>query len=223
MRRLALGRTIGLLIAVGGIGVSCWLARDAVRWNADFHGWLEARPLEVDVDLSQPGGHTTTYRQTCRVAHGAALFLECDLKAKTEEAARELLAGLSGSIVILDRQGEVVERARLSDAPPFWDEQVMLAHLSPSLSLGEYVATIEVIQGASALAGMEQVVYAKYQLCGMEMMPAVIMGAFSFVTGAVGLVAVACVAPGLWREGLWRQLPPTDVAGVADSEPPRDI
>jgi hypothetical protein len=121
MQRIATGRIVGLLVAVIGIGLSVWCAREAVRMNAEFHRWSDARPMETVIDVSKPGETTVPFHQTCSIPHGEALFL-----------------------------------------------------------------------------------YAKYQLCGLERMPATIAGAFAFGAGMIGLVAGVCAFPGLLRCGIWR-------------------
>ena len=54
MRRIAVGRSVGLLLAVTGIGLSIYCAYEALRISTDYHAWLTARPMETAIDLSQP-------------------------------------------------------------------------------------------------------------------------------------------------------------------------
>ena len=58
------------------------------------------------------------------------------------------------------------------------------------------------------LAGREQTIYAEYQLCGLEQLPAIIAGAFATGAGVIGVVAAVCVLPGLLRCGIWRDVHP---------------
>jgi hypothetical protein len=68
---------------------------------------------------------------------------------------------------------------------------------------GDYVVTIRVDSGAAALAEKQQTIYAKYQFCGLEQMPATIAGAIAFGAGIIGLVAAVCLLPGLLRRGIF--------------------
>jgi len=207
MRRIATGRIVGLLIAVVGIGVAIWCARDAIRMNAEFHQWLDACPMETIIDLSQPGETTVPFSQTCSISHGEALYLKCDLDADSKENLEELFKDLSGNVVIRDSDGNEIESVKINNTTTqYWDGKIMLTGFAPFRN-GDYVATIRVDSGASALADKQQTIYAKYQLCGLEQMPAIIAGAFAFGAGIVGVVSVVCVLPGLLRCGIWCNAP----------------
>ncbi len=206
MQRIATGRIVGLLVAVIGIGLSVWCARAAVRMNAEFHRWIDARPMETVIDVSKPGETTVPFHQTCSVSHGEALFLKCDLENQSKRNAEKVLGDLSGSVVIKDRNGSEIESVKINNKTvQDWDGQIMLTGIAPFGS-GDYVATIRVDSGAAALAEKQQTIYAKYQLCGLERMPATIAGAFAFGAGMIGLVAGVCVFPGLLRCRIWRNV-----------------
>ncbi len=204
MKQIATGRIVGLLIAVIGVGISIWCARDAVRMNAEFHQWLDARPMETVIDLSKPGESTVPFHQTCSISHGEALYFHCEFDDEAKQNLEELFAALSGSIVIKDPDGNEVESATINNKTvQSWDDKIMLTGFAPFRS-GDYIATIRIDSGVAALTGKEQSIYAKYQLCGLEQMPAMIAGAFAFAAGMIGLVAAACVLPGLLQSGIWR-------------------
>lgn len=201
MRRIAIGRLIGLLIALIGFGLSIWFAFDAMRRNAEFHAWPDARPMETAIDLSKPGEVTVPFNQTCSVAHGEALYLEVDSRELTDVNIGEFFLGISGTVVIRDSAGNEIETAVINgETAYYWDGQVALTEIAP-FPRGNYVATICIDSGGPTLAGKRQIIYAKYQLCGLEQMPAVIAGVFAFVTGFVGLIAAVCVLPGLLYGG----------------------
>lgn len=206
MRRIATGRMVGLLIAIVGIGISISCARDALRMNAEFHQWLVARPMEAAIDLSQSGEITVPFHQTCSISHGEVLYLECDLDDHLKEDAEGLFKELSGNVVIKDSDGAEIESVKFNNnTVECWDGRIMLTGFVPFCS-GDYVATIRVDSGAPALADKQQTVYAKYQLCGLEQMPAMITGAFAFGAGIIGLAAAVCVLPGLLSCGIWRKV-----------------
>ena len=159
--------------------------------------------MEAVVDLSQAGEFTATFHQTCSISHGEGLYLQCDLDQGVQPQLNELLKDLSGSVVISDANGVAVETARFDGGTAqIWEEAILLTGIAP-FRTGRYVATVRVDRGARALAGRRQTIYAQYQLCGLEQMPAVIAGWFAFGAGSIGGVAAVIALPGLFRNGLW--------------------
>jgi hypothetical protein len=207
MRRIATGRIEGLLLAIVAIAVSIWCAGDAVWMTAEFHQALDARPMETTIDLSQLGETTVPFRQTCDISHAEALYLECDLADASQQNAEELLKDLSASIIIHDSDGKEIARADINNRTAHYsDSTIILTRFAPFRN-GDYIATIRIESGAPALANKQQTIYAKYQLCGLEQMPAILAAAFAFAAGLIGLVTAVCVWPGLRRCGIWRDVP----------------
>ena len=207
MCRIAVGRSIGLLLAITGITLSINGAYEALRMIADFHAWLEARPMETAIDLSRPGEITVPFHQTCSSSHGEGLYLKCDLDEKLQQKPQELLEGLSGAVVLKGLDGREIVSVKVNDKrAQYWDGQLMLTNFSP-FGIGTYVATIRIDSGAPALAGREQTIYVKYHLCGLEQVPAMVAGAFALGAGILGLVSAMCVLPGLLQYGFVRQVP----------------
>jgi hypothetical protein len=218
MRNIATGRIVGLLIAIIGVGISIWCAREAVRMNAGFHQWLDARPMETVIDLSKSGETTVPFHQTCSISHGEALYLNCDLDEKSKQNTEDLFATLNGNVVIKDSDGHEIESVKISNKTvQYWDGKIMLAGFAPFRN-GDYIATIRVDSGVAALVDKEQTIYAKYQLCGLEQMPAMIAGAFAFGAGIIGIVAALCVLPGLLRCGIWRNT--ENAEPIGERKPP---
>lgn len=216
MRQIATGRIVGLLIAITGVGISIWCAQEAVRMNGEFYQWLDARPMESAIDLSKPGETTVPFHQTCSISHGQALYLDCDLDDDAKQNAEELFAALSGRFVINDSDGNEIESANINHKTVrHWDGTIRLVGFSPFRN-GHYVATIRVDSGVAALADKQQTIYAKYQLCGLEQMPAMITGAFACGAGIIGLVAAVCVLPGLLRYGVWRSTESPEPSGETE-------
>lgn len=205
MRQIANTRIIGLLFGVTCVGASLWYGREALRLDAEFHEWLVARPAETTIDLSRPGVTTVPFRQTCDVSHGEALCLQTDLENDPTEDLEQTFADLSGTIVIHDLNGNQIQSAEInSETVHRWNGDITLTGFAP-FRKGDYSLTIRVDSGASALSNQQQVIFAKYQLCGLERMPAMITGAFALATGLLGLVVVSCAAPGLIRSGIYRE------------------
>jgi hypothetical protein len=204
MRKIAIGRVIGLLLALVGIGLCIWFASDAVRRNAAFYEWLDARPMETAADLSTPGETTVPFHQTCSISHGEALYVDVESDELASLSPEELLNGLSGNITIVDSAGAVIETARInSKTVQRWEGQIMLAGIAPFRN-GDYIATIHVESGAPKLAHKQQTIYAEYQLCGLEKMPAMIAGVIAFGAGLIGFISSFCVLPGLLHSGFRR-------------------
>ena len=172
--------------------------------NAEFHQWLDARPMETAIDLSKPSETTVPFHQTCSISHGEALYLDCDLDEESKQNTEELFAALSGNVAIKDSNGNEIESVKINNTTVrYWDGKIMLTGFAPFRN-GDYSATIRIDSGVAALADKEQTLYASYQLCGLEQMPAMIAGAFAFGAGIIGLVAAVSVFPGLLQCGIWR-------------------
>src|SRR5690606_18972909 len=104
-----------------------------------------------------------------------------------------------------DADGVEIESTEINNKTAYrWSGETILAQLAP-FQKGDHTATIRIDSGASRLAGQPQRIYAKYQLCGLEKMPAFVVAVFAVVSGVVGLVLASCVAPGLRRHGIWRE------------------
>lgn len=204
MQRLAVGRIVGLVLSVVAIGAAIWCAMLSARRNAEFHQWERDRPMETAIDLSQPGQVTVPFRQTCGISHGEALCLQCEIDRDADERFQKAFAGLSAKVVIRDAAGREIESRPIDvESVHVWSDQIVLAGLAP-FARGDYLATIEIKSGAAALAGRPQVVYAVYQLCGMEQVPAIVWGVFGVAAGLIGVVFGVCVVPGLMRHGPWQ-------------------
>jgi hypothetical protein len=204
--KLAMGRIAGLLIACAGVGTAAWCARDYARKSVEFQQWLEARPLELAVDLSPPGEFTAPIRQTCSIANAEDLCLELDPGFDQDPKSVESLRLLVATLVIRDAAGQTVARADIDgstiDLYPGPDA-IHLTGFAP-FPRGDYVATIQVRVGAPVLAGKRQVLYVKYLLCGCEQWPAAIAGLFATGSGLLGLLSGLVVLPGLLRFGFRR-------------------
>jgi hypothetical protein len=237
---------LGLLLTALALGIAGVTGYAGYRYNRAVHAWETARPLETEIDLSQPGAVTVPFEQTCSVSHGEGLFLDCDLRGDTGQVPENVLEGLVGFLVITNAAGEEIVRRSLMDDEDDEDDvqpdepivyrylasgEIMLVNL-PTFAAGTYSATITVDQPAPALAGHRQTVYARYQLCGLEQMSVVMFGFVAFCAGFVTLVIGSFTVPAFCREGIWKkivveQAPSVESAKtVAEStgeEPPREL
>jgi hypothetical protein len=203
MRRLAVGRLVGLVVAVAVLAVAIDWGFDSQRLNARFYQAMTARPMETLIDISQTGEVTTPFRQTYSSAHGAAVYLQ---KASNVPEAFDanLLRPLEGVIIVKDAQGQEVTRAELTGRDvQLRDGQLLLTNLR-MFSEGEYQATITINTGVPQLADVPQTVYAQYELCGLERFPATIMGVLAAGIGILGMGLLAVVLSAVWKLGVWK-------------------
>lgn len=205
MRHLAFGRLFGLSLAASSLGVAVFAGWLSYRRSCDYEAWVTARPLETPMDLSHPGSITVPFHQTCVISHGEYLMLDCDRGGRAEGTLEELLRGLSGSLVIEDQAGkEVVNQSLWVQQPAdILEREIVLTDL-PSFPEGEYQATISIKRGVPALAGTPQIVFAKYQLCGLERLAVPVFGFISFCATVVCLIAGLFAIPGFRRDGIWK-------------------
>ena len=169
--------------------------------DREFFAWIDARPLNVAADLSRPGTFTAPFDQTCQVSHGEAFYLT--VGPTTDPSNAQLLHGLDGTITIKDADGDEVQSLKMTseiDLDAAAEEPIMLAYFHPFAN-GDYTATIDVKNGATALHGSEQTIHAKYLLCGLERFPATISALLAFVCGIPGVIIGAIVTKGFVKHG----------------------
>jgi hypothetical protein len=208
-RRISTHRIVWLLIAATLIVATLYFAIDYQRKDRDFYECLDARPAAVTVDLSQPGKSTAPFKQTCALAHGEALYLVLPVATLTTQSVAQLLDGLDATITITDTHGNQVIRTKFTDfeVGTSSTDPILLSHFDPFQN-GDYVIAIDVAEGAPALLGSKQTVFAKYELCGMERLPATFAAVLSFACGIPGALVAMLVIPGLVKHGIWA--PPHD-------------
>lgn len=211
MPKIAVWRMIGLLLAIVGIGEGIFFALEARRIYTGYFQWMDARPFEMTVDFSKPGNVVAPFVQTCQSAHSEDVFFDCpELTEQQLENVEFLFVGLQAEMRIEDKGGAVVERIAVNSGTVYYaNGKVVLASFYP-FKRGDYQVLLDVNSGAQALAGKSQTIYAKYMLCGLEIMPAYLAGIIALVAIIVGVVsAVGCV-PGLLRYGV--KSAPTDAS-----------
>ncbi|QDU09405.1 hypothetical protein [Gimesia aquarii] len=214
MRKLAIGRIIGLIIALVLISIAYSFGVSAFRFKENFQEWIVARPMETTIDLSQPGKVSVPFHQTCSISHGELIVLDCNIKDEAGNVPDGLLTGLSASITFTDAEGNEVDSRELVHLGVHPQngriirnvaEDIILADI-PTFRTGNYTATIIVEDGVAALADYPQTIYARYQLCGCEQIPVYTLGFVSFVIGTIGLIVMLCVVAGLIRFGVWQNV-----------------
>ncbi len=186
---------VALIVASIYFGISAW------KWNSDFNEWIDAKPMQLTVDLTKPAIHTAPFKQTCDMAHGQSIYVSLDGTDMTNENIGEHFAGLKGTLTIRNVDGtEVLTKDFHADGVRLWGEVPMLVGFHPFQN-GEYNAEIRIDQGAMALRGTAHELYARNELCGLELMPAYVLGAISAVVGVIACIVGTYTVPSIVQHG----------------------
>ena len=159
--------------------------------------------MDIEADFSKPGEIAVPFQQTCSISHGESVCLQITPPLDELYEPAQLLDDLSGRIVIRDSTGREIERGVFGATTirrRAAGETIVLTDFAP-FATGDYVVTVSVDQGSPELKDRRQRLYAEYNLCGLEQLPALIAGAFSLGAGMIGFLTALCVIPGLTRHG----------------------
>lgn len=175
---------VAVLLACGGVFClleSHWLARK-VRQSQQH------RPVDIVVDLSEPGEYTTQFRHTWSSSHFTTIGLLLPERVLKSAPPTQLLAGLEATFAITapDGTGVVKPTQMVAHEGNLETHGFVLLSRLPHFRAGEYGITVEVLTGAQGLSGVEQRLQAHYLLCGLEMAPA----ALAALSG-IGLLVIA--------------------------------
>jgi len=192
--KLTKGRTVAYVVAGLFCAVGIFFLITSYRCRRDFYRWQTAHPIDIAIDMSKPGETVGSFKQTCHISHGEALclLLPSNMVATTDWT--NMVQNVRFVARIQDGDGKEKVRGEFT-GDLFWRDYLLDGAI-PLLQFaafenGDYRLTLTVTEGASALQGVPQRLIARYMLCGLEMMPAVItlvMGVGSFVIA--GLVAL---------------------------------
>ena len=179
---------IAVLLAAAGV----YLVVMANVMRLEFLEWIDAKPVDFAVDVSQPGEFSAPFHQTCSISHGEVLCLAVPEEILAEGSPQALLSPLRFESVIRDEQGNVVVQAEFDGEVPWggehlFDGAIPLVRFRP-FAKGDYILDFRITQGAPELAGVPARLMARYELCGMEMMPA-----FLALVGGVGAFLLAMI------------------------------
>jgi hypothetical protein len=220
MRALAIGRIIGMIVAVGGIALAISFGVAAVQMRAKVEQWKRDRPLDATVDASKPGEWKVPYTQTCAQSAGVRLHLAADVDGHPFLLANEFLDDLSGTIVIKDANDQPVESVRFHGKRSQTYQGI--AHLllfDGQLPEGNYTATIRIDAGAMLPSGSRLRLYGDYYLSTLEVVPYV-EGAMAGVAGLIAVAVLWLIAPQTWRVRHWSDIFTYDLRPTGLPEPP---
>jgi hypothetical protein len=226
-RRVSVGRIICAVLAAILIAVTVFYAREWYKWGRELHECADARPASLAVDLSKPGRFTTPLNQFSTLPDAEGFYLSLGPtpgsapgsdpttpgSAPTipgsppqSESIEELFEGLEGTITIVDQEGtEVLATSILPICPSekVTEEPILIAFFIP-FAKGSYIATIDITSGAPALAGVEQTLYAAYDIVGFEFIPGMIAVFYTIVCGIPAVILSVMAITRFARHGIWK-------------------
>lgn len=191
------GRTILRIIVAALLIAGAVLLFLAHRGREAFYRWVEARPVNIKVDLSQAGEFSGPFHQTCEMSHGEYLCLELPPRVLAGTTPTKLVANLRFEYTVTNAQGGQEARGDFEYGLPWedylYEGAIPLVYVD-RFHNGDYTLLLRVTTGVPELAGVQQRLIARYHLCGMEMMPAFL----SMVLGIVFLVIAAIIPLAGW-------------------------
>ncbi len=129
-----------------------------------FRGWVKARPLDIAVDVSQPGEFSGQFIPRCPIAFRYRLLLVLPPSLADRSASEDLLAGMEAHLSVMDPHG--------SELPDLKERPVQPAHRTPGKPIAlerfapfpkeTYTLRLTISQGAKALSGTQQRLILKY-------------------------------------------------------------
>ncbi len=207
---LAKGRIFAFLILLALGSTSIYFGVAAWRWNSNFYRWVDAKPMQMTIDLTTPATHAAPFEQTCAIAHSQSIYVTLNDPDITDENVGEYFAGLQGSVTIRDLSGtEILTTPFHADGMQRWSDDPLLVSFHPFAN-GDYTAELNIEQGATMLADTQHDLYARYDLCGLELMPAYILGAISAAAGLIACGVASVTLPSIARHGFRVQMPDDD-------------
>lgn len=204
---IARQRIAGCVFILAFVGVSIYFGIRAWNWNSDFHEWIDAKPMQMTVDLRTPSTHSAPFTQTCVVAHSQSIYVAYENPDANDKNIAEHFAGLKGTVTIRNPTGTEIRSEQFdAESIRLWGDDPTLVGFRP-FSNGEYTAEIEIQHGASKIEGTQHELYARNDLCGLELLPAYVQGAISAVALLIAIVIACFTAPLVARHGFRTQLP----------------
>ncbi len=201
---IAKRRIIGAIISLLAGSLAVYWGIESSRLSRSVEECRVAMPTQFAADLSRPGVLESPFAQSCQMSHGEAILLKT---TDGSELSSSMLAGLKGKATVLAADGTSVMTADFPETiardSSRVDQGLQLAFFHP-FQIGVYTLRVEIIEPAPGLAGRSQEIFARYELCGLEGLPAALAAAIAIPAGIVALVVGGFTVVGLKRHG-WRR------------------
>ncbi len=176
--------TSGLLTAFGVfLLIFSWFSFQELKQ------WGEARSLDIEVDLSQPGEFSYPFILECPYADSYDLLLILPPFPSSESKPDDLLAGLDAFYSIIDSNGLELPhllKLRLEPLTKASGKPILFESIG-RLPKAMYTFRLTVSQGAGALSGVEQHLIMTYNIGFAAALPllALSLGIPSFAFGVI--------------------------------------
>lgn len=190
-RKVPVARIIVSVICLVGV---VYFAVEASRYKRHVYQAKKDEPIRLKVNLSEPGTYEGTFLHTHNSPHGQIFYIETNDVEVSYQNATDMLKGLQGRILITDDSNSVVFTKDFAASDfSFRDWQnpnTPSLHLlnSTRIAKGDYNLQLLIEQGAPALADKNHFFVCRYLLCGLELMPVMILRIISIICFVVGVV-----------------------------------
>lgn len=172
------GRVILCIIGATLLFACVYYASEHVRLSRELEAAKTARMGETQVDLSKAGQVRVPARFDFSAAHGLSLMLTGASESSLDGLGARVAVAVEGDRELKWRDidlkycrwiGDEVELYRTMGAPR------------------EFAFVLDVQRPAPALAGQQQKLYARYELCGLEALVVTITAAYAIGAGVLSV------------------------------------
>jgi hypothetical protein len=192
MNKIPIFRSIALIIALIliGFGIKCLF--DGYHISNNFDNWRKIKPMNISIDFSKKIEFSGKFKQTCAISHGESIYLELPNGQYNPEKLNALKFNF---IITDDKNREVVKKefnGGLAWNNGVIDKPIILIAV-PTFSEGVYNFKLNVMTPVPELANVPQRLFAKYYLCGLELLLAKFikgLGIFSLIIAIILILVV---------------------------------
>ena len=192
MNKIPIFISITLIIALIliGFGIKCLF--DGYHISNNFENWQRIKPMDISIDFSKKIEFSGKFNQTCAISHGESIYLEFP---KGQYNPEKLNALRFNFMITDDRNKEIVKKefcGELAWNKGVIDKPIILIAI-PTFSEGIYNFKLNVITPVPELANVPQRIFAKYHLCGLELLLAKFIKGFGILSLIIATVLIIVV------------------------------
>lgn len=192
---MSFGTVLCLALAVGFVVATIYFAVQHRRARREYDAAVVATTLRMSCDLSKAGEYRGKLRQDYGAAHGLEFYLAITPPAVSEAQLDQMMRGFVGKVVINDSAGRAVyeDNAKWEADSPTTRPAQPVGNAIGSFKLarlfggerGEHEFVLKVISPAGGMAGRTQELTGRYEMCGLERLPAAVLGLLAFACGVI--------------------------------------